>query len=41
MLPKVEACVHFIERHGRAAVITCPTGLAAALEGRAGTRITP
>ncbi len=40
MLPKVEACIHFVERGGGAAVITCPARLSAALDGGAGTRIT-
>jgi len=38
MLPKVEACIAFMERGGRTAVITCPARLSAALEGAAGTR---
>jgi len=41
MLPKVEACVSFIEGGGRQAVITCPEKLSAALDGRDGTRIVP
>jgi carbamate kinase len=40
MLPKVEACIHFIEQHGGTAVITCPACLSSALEGRTGTRVT-
>ncbi len=40
MLPKVEACVHFIEQGGSEAVITCPETLSAALVGRTGTRVT-
>ncbi|MFI5338063.1 MAG: carbamate kinase, partial [Opitutales bacterium] len=40
MRPKIEACIHFIEhRVGGTALITCPSGLAAALAGRAGTRV--
>lgn len=39
MLPKVEACMHFIEHGGRQAVITCPEQLSAALDGRSGTNI--
>jgi carbamate kinase len=39
MLPKVEACIAFLEKGGRTAVITCPTRLAGALEGTSGTRI--
>jgi carbamate kinase len=41
MLPKVEACVQFIESGGRQAIITCPGLLSAALDGRTGTRIVP
>jgi carbamate kinase len=41
MLPKVEACVRFIERGGREALITCPEALAEIFEGRSGTRILP
>lgn len=39
MLPKVEACIAFAEGGGGLAVITCPSQLSLALEGRAGTRI--
>jgi carbamate kinase len=39
MLPKVEACIHFMESRGGMAVITCPSRLSAALDGTAGTRI--
>jgi carbamate kinase len=39
MLPKVEACVHFIESGGSEAVITCTDKLSVALEGGSGTRI--
>jgi len=41
MLPKIEACVRFIEQGGREAIITCPEKLSAALEGHTGTRILP
>jgi carbamate kinase len=41
MLPKVEACVHFIEHGGREAIITCPNRLSVAMDGRSGTRIGP
>jgi carbamate kinase len=41
MLPKVEACIHFVERRAGVAVITCPRCLSAALDGRSGTRVTP
>ena len=41
MLPKVEACVHFIQRGGCGAIITCPSQLSLALDGVSGTRIVP
>jgi len=41
MLPKVEACVHFVEQRAGTAVITCPGCLSAALDGHTGTRVTP
>jgi carbamate kinase len=41
MLPKIEACLQFIQNGGREAVITCPEALSAALDGRTGTRIVP
>jgi len=41
MLPKVEACVQFLENGGSESVITCPEALSAALDGRTGTRIVP
>jgi len=40
MLPKVQACLQFLEAGGREALITCPTALRAALAGKTGTRIT-
>ncbi len=43
MLPKIEACIGFIERShkpGAAAIITNPENLARALRGETGTRIT-
>jgi carbamate kinase len=40
MLPKIEACIHFIEQGGGTAVITNPASLSAALNGRAGTQVT-
>jgi carbamate kinase len=40
MLPKVEACIRFVEERGGFAVITCPSGLSTALEGATGTRVT-
>ncbi len=39
MLPKVQACVQFIEAGGSEALITCPEVLPAALAGKTGTRI--
>jgi len=39
MLPKVEACIRFIEGGGREAYITSPESLAGVFEGRSGTRI--
>ena len=41
MLPKVEACVAFIQRGGREAVITSPADLSLALDGESGTRFVP
>jgi len=39
MLPKIQACIQFIEAGGTEALITCPEVLPAALEGKTGTRI--
>ena len=39
MLPKVQACIRFIEDGGTEALITCPQALPAALAGKTGTRI--
>jgi len=39
MLPKVQACVQFIENGGTEALITSPDVLPAALAGKTGTRI--
>ena len=41
MLPKVQACITFLEAGGTEALITCPEVLPAALEGKTGTRIVP
>ncbi len=41
MLPKVEAVVQFMERGGRAAIITNPESLGQAVAGRTGTHIVP
>jgi carbamate kinase len=39
MLPKVQACVQFIESGGKESLITCPEVLPSAFEGKTGTRI--
>jgi carbamate kinase len=39
MLPKIQACLQFIEGGGRDALITSPQALSAALAGKTGTRI--
>jgi len=39
MLPKVEACIRFIENGGKEALITCPEALAGIFEGGSGTRV--
>ena len=39
MLPKIQACLQFLEAGGRAALITCPASLSAALDGQTGTWI--
>ena len=39
MLPKVQACIQFIENGGSEALITCPEKLSDALGGRTGTRL--
>ena len=41
MLPKVQACIQFIEAGGREALITCPEALSGALDGHTGTRVLP
>ena len=41
MLPKIEAMVEFVEATGHEGIITDPAHLAEALEGEAGTHITP
>jgi carbamate kinase len=41
MLPKIQAVIDFLEGGGREAIITDPEHLAAALQGKAGTRILP
>jgi len=41
MLPKVEACIRFLEAGGREAIITNPENLTRALRGETGTHIVP
>ncbi len=41
MLPKVEACIQFVEHGGHEALITSSQALTAALDGKTGTRIIP
>ncbi len=41
MLPKIQACIQFLEKGGREALITCPEVLSSALDGRTGTRVVP
>lgn len=41
MGPKIEAAIEFLEQGGRESIITSPTLIAKALEGRAGTRVVP
>jgi carbamate kinase len=41
MLPKVEACIEFLEHGGKRAIITDPPNLARALRGESGTHILP
>jgi carbamate kinase len=41
MLPKVQAVIEFLESGGKQAIITDPENIAAALEGRGGTQVSP
>lgn len=41
MLPKIEACIWFLEAGGKEAIITSPENIARALRGETGTRIIP
>jgi carbamate kinase len=41
MGPKIEAAINFLERGGRTVIITSPERIPEALQGMAGTRITP
>ena len=39
MLPKIQACIHFLEAGGKTALITDPEHIMDALDGRTGTRL--
>lgn len=39
MLPKIKACISFLEKGGKLAIITCPEKIEEAIAGRAGTHI--
>ncbi len=41
MLPKIQACIEFVQNGGSAAIITSPSKICGALEGKTGTRIVP
>jgi len=41
MGPKIEAAIRFLERGGKSAIITSPEALEQALQGRAGTHVSP
>jgi carbamate kinase len=41
MAPKVEACIRFIQRGGKKAIITDPSNIGRALKGETGTQIVP
>jgi len=41
MLPKIEACIRYLEKGGKQALITCPEKISEALEGKTGTWIVP
>jgi len=41
MAPKIQACIWFIERGGKQAIITNPDNIGRALKGETGTRIVP
>jgi len=41
MAPKIQACINFIERGGKEAIITNPENIGRALAGDSGTRIIP
>jgi len=39
MLPKIEAVIKFIENGGKEAIITCPSKIREAVEGKTGTHV--
>lgn len=41
MAPKIQACINFLERGGRKAIITNPANISRALKGETGTAIIP
>jgi carbamate kinase len=41
MLPKIQACIRFLENGGKKAIITNPENLTRALRGETGTLIVP
>ncbi len=41
MAPKIQACIQFIERGGKMALITNPENISRALAGETGTRVVP
>jgi carbamate kinase len=41
MLPKIQACIAFLEAGGKEAILTDPAHIAAALKGETGTHIVP
>jgi carbamate kinase len=41
MAPKIQACINFLERGGKLAIITNPENISRAMNGETGTRIVP
>jgi carbamate kinase len=41
MAPKIQACINFLERGGKKAIITNPANISRALKGETGTAILP
>jgi carbamate kinase len=41
MAPKIQACINFIERGGKKAIITNPANISRALQGETGTTLVP